>query len=1154
MAQSKAGVVLLTFRTSGTERAAKKAEEVGDSVDKAGDKARSGAGKLGSFTGALDSALGNLLPFDTNLGSVTDGLDKFDKGLGGSEGKLGKWGAGLGVAAGAAGLAIGAAISGGVMSALELKGATKKVTAQLGLTEDESKRIGSVAGNLYASAYGDSITEVTDTIGLVVSSIDGMGDASEEVLGQMSKHAMNFASTFEMDTGRVTQVVGQMLKTGLAGDAEEAFDLLTKSMQEVPANVRDDIIDAADEYGPFFAQLGLSGQDAFGLLVKGSEQGMYGIDKTGDALKELSIRATDMSTASVDAYAAAGLSAEDMAGKILAGGDDARSAVGSIVDGLLSIEDPASQANSAIALFGTPLEDLGTDKIPGFLESLKGGTDALGDFEGAAQQMDDTLHSGPTQGWKELQRQFEGVAMQIGEQLLPIIEPVSQWLSDNPGLATGLAVALGVLAVALGVAAVAVWAMNSALFASPITWIILGIVAVVAAIVLLWQNWDSVTAWISDVWGSFTDWLGETWDKIAAFFTDTYDKYIKPVFDAFGEAATWLYENAIKPAFDGIASAVMWVWDNAISPIVTLIVNYYRFWGAVAVWLWENAIKPAFQAIGDFLVWIWDTYISPVVDWFATGFEAIGAGAVWLWEEKISPAFQAVGDFLAMIWEVFVKPVIDGFSAGFQALGDAAVWLWENAIQPAFQSVSDFMSSTWEWINEHVFEPFGAGIDLIVEGFQTGAESIKTAWEAIKDAAAKPINWVLDVVWNNGLRSFWNDVVGELGLDDMKLPKAKLVEFAEGGVMPGYTPGKDVHQFYSPTAGRLALSGGEAIMRPEFTRAVGGAAGVDRLNMLARHGDLSAAFADGGVWGTVKGFAGDVWDGTKDVASAAWQGIKDAAAVTGEFITDPGAAVQKYVIDGILNPLLAMNENKGVFSRLMSDLPLQLVKNMAQMITGSSDDATTGNGGAKSARTGMAWESLWGLVNAAYPDMVKTSDYRPGARTVNGGKSYHSMGRAIDLIPATMDTFNKMAAMFPDARELIYTPAGNRQLLNGRPFSGWSEAVKAQHYNHVHLAMQEGGVFPKLATGGSVRAGEGYIVGDGGRPELFVPWADGYVYPAVPTMTAPSSADIDASLDDVDITVGTGAGGREVIRVVTLDGRVLAETVFDEAGDEEARL
>ena len=70
--------------------------------------------------------------------------------------------------------------------------------------------------------------------------------------------------------------------------------------------------------------------------------------------------------------------------------------------------------------------------------------------------------------------------------------------------------------------------------------------------------------------------------------------------------------------------------------------------------------------------------------------------------------------------------------------------------------------------------------------------------------------------------------------------------------MPGYTPGRDVHSFYSPTAGSLYLSGGEAIMRPEFTRAVGGERGVKELNDAARRGDhehlnLAMHFANGGV-------------------------------------------------------------------------------------------------------------------------------------------------------------------------------------------------------------------------------------------------------------------------------------------------------------------
>lgn len=61
--------------------------------------------------------------------------------------------------------------------------------------------------------------------------------------------------------------------------------------------------------------------------------------------------------------------------------------------------------------------------------------------------------------------------------------------------------------------------------------------------------------------------------------------------------------------------------------------------------------------------------------------------------------------------------------------------------------------------------------------------------------------------------------------------------YARGGVLPGFTPGRDVHNFVSPTGGALSLSGGEAIMRPEWTRAVGGAGAVNSMNRAATSGN-----------------------------------------------------------------------------------------------------------------------------------------------------------------------------------------------------------------------------------------------------------------------------------------------------------------------------
>jgi len=45
-----------------------------------------------------------------------------------------------------------------------------------------------------------------------------------------------------------------------------------------------------------------------------------------------------------------------------------------------------------------------------------------------------------------------------------------------------------------------VWSFTAALLANPITWVIVGIVALIVAIVLLWKNWDSVTAWLRSAW------------------------------------------------------------------------------------------------------------------------------------------------------------------------------------------------------------------------------------------------------------------------------------------------------------------------------------------------------------------------------------------------------------------------------------------------------------------------------------------------------------------------------------------------------------------------------------------------------------------------------------------------------------------------------
>lgn len=100
---------------------------------------------------------------------------------------------------------------------------------------------------------------------------------------------------------------------------------------------------------------------------------------------------------------------------------------------------------------------------------------------------------------------------------------------------------------------------------------------------------------------------------------------------------------------------------------------------------------------------------------------------------------------------------------------------------------------------------------------------------------------------NTNIVDPFNKIVSDMSLDkDLKISafptQAKAtgghVALRTGGFMPGYTPGRDVHTFVSPTGGVLELSGGEPVLRPEAGLVLG-RDWVDGVNAAARNGGIS---------------------------------------------------------------------------------------------------------------------------------------------------------------------------------------------------------------------------------------------------------------------------------------------------------------------------
>ncbi len=372
-----------------------------------------------------------------DLGELTAKLKAdpsgLDRGLEEGQSKLGKFGKVAGAGLAGAGLAAGAMFAGALSSAIDQE-AVADVAAAAYANPEQAKQAGDIAGKLYAGGWGEGLADVNEAVGSVLNSIGEMGDASDADIQSMTAKVMDLSKVMGIEVPRAAQVVGQAVKSGLAEDATQGVDLLTKALQIVPTNLREDLMDAVDEYGPFLSSVGITGERAFGTLAHAAEKGMYGIDKTGDAIKEFTLRATDGSKSTTGAFQAIGLNADQMARGLSVGGEAGAKAFQKTVKGLLDIEDPAKRAQTAIALFGTPLEDLNVSEIPKFLESLDASRGSMGGFEGAAQKLSDTVNDNAATAIESFKRQATQTFVSVlGGSVLPMVTTFVTFLANNLG-------------------------------------------------------------------------------------------------------------------------------------------------------------------------------------------------------------------------------------------------------------------------------------------------------------------------------------------------------------------------------------------------------------------------------------------------------------------------------------------------------------------------------------------------------------------------------------------------------------------------------------------------------------------------------------------------------------------------------------------------
>ncbi|MGW0530662.1 phage tail tape measure protein [Streptomyces sp. NPDC003032] len=675
--------------------------------------------------------------------------------------KFGEIAGGLALAAGGA---IAAGIGMGIMEALEQGAGADVLAAQLGASPAEAKKLGEAAGAVYSDGYGESVADANEALKALWQQGLVPAGATADEMSNISKQAMDVATVLGDEVGPTANAVGQMLKTGMAKNAQEAFDILTRGAQ-TGGNKAEDLLDTFNEYSTQFRKLGLDGKTAMGLISQGLKGGARDADIVADTFKEFSIRAIDGSATTIAGFKAIGLNADDMRTKIAAGGPAAQEALGQTLDKLREIKDPAERSAAAVNLFGTQAEDMGEALYKLDVDTA---VQSLGKVDGAAKKAGDTMHDNAANKVKQFTRGLQtGVVDFLGVAVIPVVEQFAQKLA--------------VVGSAIQTAASFV-AQHSTTFK-----IIAGVITTLILPALVrWLIQQGITAagviagWATTASASITSaatQVASSWATVGGWIAAA----ARAVISGAVIVGQWVLMGA-QAMIQGARMAAAWL--IAMGPIALIVAAIV----GLALVIWQN----------------WDT----IKEYTLSAFDAVWGAikAVFGFIKNLFLNFAGPG-LIIKHWDTIVSSTRGAFSRvrSLAKSGLDAVVNFVTSLPGRILSASRSILSAGKSIGGSVIDGIKSGLSRL-GGFATSLAS------AVGRAAKGAINGVVDLLnWAIPNKLGW----GKLSIDlpDSPIPKIRAMGGPASGVVRVGERGPE--EVYLPNGSRVvpnhSLSGASGV-------------------------------------------------------------------------------------------------------------------------------------------------------------------------------------------------------------------------------------------------------------------------------------------------------------------------------------------------------
>lgn len=362
-------------------------------------------------------------------------------------------------------------------------------------------------------------------------------------------------------------------------------------------------------------------------------------------------------------------------------------------------------------------------------------------------------------------RQFKA---QIGEPLLEnVVNPAMQklsglvdkastgfqdlqkWVSENKTLLSVLGGVIGAVAVGMTAYSIAQTAMtvasklhtaatvaeklavlglNGAMLTSPVTWIVAGIVALIAVFVILWNKCEG-----------FRNFWINLWDKIKTAFAPVIE-FVKSSFESFKEKL----QTGIVPALQDLWAAI----KEKVLPVLSLIWDYVQIY-----------IQPAFE-------WL-KTGLGNIKIVFQTIFTVI--------KTIVSTAFENIKTVITTVWnniKIVISTVLDVIKNIIKLATSIIKGDWKGA----WEAIKGIFSSIWNGIKGIVSNVWNAIKSIFSNNLNAIKSSVSTVFNGVKAVIQNTINGAKNIVKSglDAIKNFFSKL-------KLKFPSIKLPHFSIKG-------------------------------------------------------------------------------------------------------------------------------------------------------------------------------------------------------------------------------------------------------------------------------------------------------------------------------------------------------------------------------------